>query len=415
MKRIKHIKLIALTILSVLFFTNPNATFAQRGYNDYQSDVSFQMFYDELAPYGDWVNDREHGYMWIPDVGPNFQPYSTNGYWTMTEYGNTWVSNYSWGWAPFHYGRWEYNNNYGWAWTPDYEWGPAWVNWRQGSGYYGWAPLGINISINLPMNLWVFVGSSNIYSNRLDRYYVHPRNYNNFYNKTTIINNTIIVNNRNYYGGPRRSDIERSTGKRVSVRNINNSGRAGTSRVTKNSIDMYRPNIDRNSRTDARPGRIADASSRTRNNNSSLQNRNDKVISGRDNMTTTRGNRELYIDNKGNATVRSGSNNSTTTRNNDRAANRNQNSSNVTGSSRTRDNSNATINNSSNTGNARTETNSSSVRTDRTRGNTSSSKQEEIRKSGQPVQGQATRSSRNYADTTGQKRTTSESTIDNRS
>jgi hypothetical protein len=181
MKKNKYIKLIALAVFSILFFATPKSSIAQRGYQNYNSGVSFQTFYDELAPYGDWVNDRDYGYIWIPDVGPNFQPYSTNGYWTMTEYGNTWVSNYSWGWAPFHYGRWEYNNHYGWAWIPDYEWGPAWVNWREGSGYYGWAPLGINISINLPMNLWVFVGSSNIYSNRLDRYYVHHRNYNNFY------------------------------------------------------------------------------------------------------------------------------------------------------------------------------------------------------------------------------------------
>src|SRR5690606_12331744 len=68
--------------------------------------VSFQIFYDELSPYGDWVNDPQYGYVWIPYVDRDFRPYVSNGYWVNTEYGNTWYSDYEWGWAPFHYGRW---------------------------------------------------------------------------------------------------------------------------------------------------------------------------------------------------------------------------------------------------------------------------------------------------------------------
>ena len=70
------------------------------------------------------------------DIERDFRPYSTNGYWTMTQYGNTWVSHYPWGWAPFHYGRWVYTSYRGWGWIPGYEWGPAWVEWRSGNGYY---------------------------------------------------------------------------------------------------------------------------------------------------------------------------------------------------------------------------------------------------------------------------------------
>ena len=29
----------------------------------------------------------------------------------------------------------------GWCWVPGYTWGPAWVSWRYGDGYCGWAPL----------------------------------------------------------------------------------------------------------------------------------------------------------------------------------------------------------------------------------------------------------------------------------
>jgi len=63
------------------------------GYNN--GGVNFQVFYNELAPYGRWINDRNHGNVWIPNVGRNFHPYATDGYWAMTEYGNTWVSNYN--------------------------------------------------------------------------------------------------------------------------------------------------------------------------------------------------------------------------------------------------------------------------------------------------------------------------------
>ena len=71
-----------------------------------QTYVSFQVFYDDLSPYGDWIETPNYGYVWVPNVAPGFSPYGTNGYWVYTEYGWTWVSTYAWGWAPFHYGRW---------------------------------------------------------------------------------------------------------------------------------------------------------------------------------------------------------------------------------------------------------------------------------------------------------------------
>jgi hypothetical protein len=61
-----------------------------------RASVSFQIFYDQLAPYGEWVNDPDYGYIWLPDVSQDFQPYATNGYWVNTQYGNTWYSNYDW-------------------------------------------------------------------------------------------------------------------------------------------------------------------------------------------------------------------------------------------------------------------------------------------------------------------------------
>jgi hypothetical protein len=37
--------------------------------------------------------------------------------------------------------RWVYDSYEGWLWVPDYEWAPAWVVWRGGGDYYGWAPM----------------------------------------------------------------------------------------------------------------------------------------------------------------------------------------------------------------------------------------------------------------------------------
>ncbi|WP_294186789.1 DUF6600 domain-containing protein [uncultured Sphingobacterium sp.] len=317
MKNLGNIKYWVLGFIGIASFSSCATSMAQRGgYTNYDhysnAGVSFQMFYDQLSPYGQWVNDPNYGYVWIPDVGPNFQPYATNGYWTMTDYGNTWVSNYDWGWAPFHYGRWNYNDRYGWGWVPDYEWGPAWVNWRQSNDYYGWAPMGpgmsMNVSVNIPINFWTFVGVNHFMSRDMDRYYVNRRNYNNIYNRTTVINNTTIINNNYYVGGPRRADIERSTGRSVTVNRIANADRPGSVRSSSNrsnEISMYRPAVDRNTRSSARPTHVVDASTRTRNNNSEISDRTNRVISNRDNIDSRSGSRELYIDKSGNASVRS--------------------------------------------------------------------------------------------------------------
>lgn len=249
---------IVIALFTMIAFGHINKASAQPG-----TEVSFQLFYDELAPYGEWVNDPEYGYMWIPDEGSNFRPYGSNGNWVMTSYGNTWVSNYSWGWAPFHYGRWNYSDYYGWAWIPGYEWGPAWVSWRNGGGYYGWAPLlpGLNISVNvnIPSFAWLFVPQRYICSSSIYRYYAPHRDAIRIYNSTRYINNTYIYNNHTYVSGPSRRDLEHVTRSRVSVRDIRDASRPGRNSVNSNSVSMYRPEVGRGgSANDARPSRVSD-------------------------------------------------------------------------------------------------------------------------------------------------------------
>ena len=105
-------------------------------------DVSVDFFYNNLNG-GSWIEVGNYGYCWQPDVAvsdPSWRPYA-DGYWTYTDEGWTWVSYEDFGWATYHYGRWVKLSDYGWVWRPGYEWGPAWVSWRFGGGYAGWAPL----------------------------------------------------------------------------------------------------------------------------------------------------------------------------------------------------------------------------------------------------------------------------------
>lgn len=217
-------------------------------------DVSLQTFYDELSPYGTWINDPEYGYVWRPEVDQaEFRPYYTNGRWVMTEYGNTWVSNYDWGWAPFHYGRWMYNRYNNWVWLPDTTWGPAWVSWRSGGGHYGWAPLGpsINININIgrryvmPDFCWNFIPARHIYYNSYPRYYSGRNRV--YIQNTVIINNTYVRNNRTYYTGPRVDDIRRTTNQNVTVYNVSRTDTRGGNRIVNNSVNVYAPRPTRGS------------------------------------------------------------------------------------------------------------------------------------------------------------------------
>ncbi|CAN5502627.1 hypothetical protein BH23BAC1_BH23BAC1_30460 [soil metagenome] len=227
-----------------------------------RTSITFQTFYDELSPYGQWVNNPQYGYVWLPNAGPGFQPYATNGHWVVTEYGNTWVSNYAWGWAPFHYGRWFMDDYFGWAWVPGNVWGPAWVNWRSANGYYGWAPLGpgihVNVAVNIPLAYWTFVPYRYFTSPRIYAYYVPRRRVVNVYNTSTVINNYYTTNNYTYASGPSKTEIEKVTRTRVPVRQISQADQPGRTEVNSTALRVYRPAVSESKETSIRPARVSD-------------------------------------------------------------------------------------------------------------------------------------------------------------
>jgi hypothetical protein len=107
------------------------------------TEISFDFFYDNLGSDGNWVEVADYGYCWQPAVAvssTSWRPYA-DGYWAYTDVGWTWVSYEDFGWATYHYGRWIRLRGRGWIWVPGRDWAPAWVSWRTGGDYVGWAPL----------------------------------------------------------------------------------------------------------------------------------------------------------------------------------------------------------------------------------------------------------------------------------
>ncbi|HXI51268.1 MAG TPA: DUF6600 domain-containing protein, partial [Candidatus Saccharimonadales bacterium] len=189
----------------------------------FEEPTSVSYFYDELAPYGTWIDVGGYGRCWRPTVAvwnSGWRPYGDCGRWIWSNCGWYWYSDYSWGWAPFHYGRWACPSGLGWVWQPDTCWGPSWVSWRYSSAYCGWAPLppsahfvvghgfynhGVSVGIGFDWGLqscdFAFVATSRFCDPHPCNYFVSPHHASGIYKDTTVVNNygtinkTTVVNN----------------------------------------------------------------------------------------------------------------------------------------------------------------------------------------------------------------------------
>jgi len=257
-----------ITFISLLFmfiigtWVIPQKASAQGRY------VSYQVFYDELSPYGFWVNSPEYGYVWVPNVDAGFTPYATNGYWAYTVEGWTWVSYFSWGWAPFHYGRWYTDAIYGPMWIPGNEWGPGWVTWRRSADYYGWSAMEPGVSNNVaygrnyypPHNHWTILKGSDFGRTNINNYYVNSSNNTEIINNSVVINNvwTDKTHNVKYNAGPDKGDVEKHIGKTITPVSIKESNKPGQT-MANNQLQIYRPQVQKNSTTGVKsaPSKVA--------------------------------------------------------------------------------------------------------------------------------------------------------------
>jgi hypothetical protein len=211
---------------------------------------SYQDFYTNLAPYGQWIQDAKWGFVWCPDVDGGFRPYFTNGYWAYTQYGSTWISEYVWGWAPFHYGRWTFDSYYGWVWIPGAEWAPAWVIWRTGAGYYGWAPLSPDfnfktvkkepVTYDCPQDWWIFMTPKYLFDGSYYRYWAGPIGNTGHLKNTTLLTNIVENENVTYYVGPYKFQIEKQNKQPLVSFNLITSNNL-TMKSHHNEIRLFRP------------------------------------------------------------------------------------------------------------------------------------------------------------------------------
>jgi len=167
-------------------------------YDDGYDPQAYTEFQDELAPYGNWIDDASYGRVWAPEaslVGADFTPYYSGGHWVLTEFGWTWISDFSWGWAPFHYGRWIVVGGHGWCWVPGTIWGPAWVAWRSGDGYVGWAPLpprGVSVTVTYGGHSgWRFSRAADLGAARPRC--VPARDATRMFHRTTLVTNDRVL------------------------------------------------------------------------------------------------------------------------------------------------------------------------------------------------------------------------------
>jgi len=156
-----------------------------------------------LQQYGTWRPHPRFGDVWAPaGVPPDWRPYQY-GHWVYTdEWGWYWVSDdieADWGWVVFHYGRWVFEEGFGWFWVPGDEWAPAWVNWRYGDQYAGWAPLPPDELIEtyeVQPAYWVFVPTRYIAAPIWRTYIVPPYRRPLILRETVIVNRTVPVHGR---------------------------------------------------------------------------------------------------------------------------------------------------------------------------------------------------------------------------
>jgi hypothetical protein len=228
----------------------------------YSEDV-----YEDLAPYGSWVEVASYGSVWCPEVSSTWEPY-TVGYWVYTDDGWFWVSEDPWGSLPYHYGRWAYDTDYGWVWVPGDNWAPAWVAWRYGAGWVGWAPLPPDVSwqpqvgldlagydLDQHIDRWYFTKAQDFGTSRV-RVHVEPSD-----SKQALVKRTRDVTQ--YAPGPRpievgmRPDLLQKIGdakiERYQIVDSSTPGPKTGIAIHGMQAEVYRPHVDLKSVVRERP------------------------------------------------------------------------------------------------------------------------------------------------------------------
>lgn len=222
-----------------------------------------------LAPEGAWINVGTYGRCWHPHgIAGDWRPYC-NGQWVWTDCGWYWDSDEPWAWACYHYGTWVDDPEIGWCWVPDIEWAPAWVEWRVGGDYIGWAPCA-PVGVVVAPGLFAFVVTGHFHDH-IERSAV-------VFNNPTIINRTTRIaefkhETRTIDGrqqrvaindGPGVAAIEKATGRKETATPVQNVLHART--VVRDAKPNERPTETRPEQRPTSPDRrdLPDSTTRSR-------------------------------------------------------------------------------------------------------------------------------------------------------
>lgn len=237
----------------------------QWNYNN--QDIS--DFYGYLGPYGLWVSYSPYGYVWMPrNIEFGWRPYAL-GQWIWSDCGWTWLSTERWGWLVYHYGRWGWDASLGWFWVPDNVWGPAWVAWRWGDAYIGWAPLppggdfvaGFGFrrwNVPIPGRYWNFVRGTQFMDRSLDRWILPSERNVTIINYTRLDVNIRVRENRVVNEGLNVDFVHRMTNQVIERRQLTDARQPGEARLEARDVVLFRPTIRQN--VTARPKNVFDRS-----------------------------------------------------------------------------------------------------------------------------------------------------------
>jgi len=208
--------------------------------------VSINLFHDQLAPYGRWIDDSRFGEVWVPRHGRGWRPYS-NGHWVYTdEYGWLWVEQDEWGWATEHYGRWFFDDAIGWLWIPGTQWAPAWVVWRSTPEYVGWAPLapyGYRYR-HYENRRWSFVDCERFLAPNVRSVIYDPSHNHDFLRRVPWRGKVYQSRGRWVNRAIRPAVVERASHERVRPVRVHDLDRAERARVGAETVSVFRPKVE---------------------------------------------------------------------------------------------------------------------------------------------------------------------------
>src|SRR5882757_1649077 len=178
------------------------------------ADVSIDFFYDNLSG-GNWIDVEGYGYGWQPDLAVNDQ-----------------------NWRPYADGYWAYTDD-GWA----------WVSWRTGGDYVGWAPLPprgagvvyegrpigpqVDIEFDIGPEYYNFCEVRYIGEPVLRNYIAPPVQNVTYINNTVNVTNITVKNNVVYNYGPNYEVLSAQSARPIQRLNIERQSAANLSEAAK--------------------------------------------------------------------------------------------------------------------------------------------------------------------------------------